>query len=473
MIDSVASVHNHEQNIKMAVWDSYTMGTGIVKTAWDMSLDGGLGNAQLLRVDPYSFYPDPAATNERDGNYYIEARNMSVQEIDRRYRAGALFPQGGLIEDIDEHPTRLNSQGQSPRAKTFPGQIAPMSPSTRSPSLRTNSLSTPDPNDRGVTVIECWLREHMTIDVNGEDSVYDYWRVVVIAGSELLLNVPAYELWSHGQHPYHRFVADDEGEFWGQSLVEDLSSCQMSLNRMLASIAHNVDLTGNPPFLEGQRSNLQRTRIPNRPGTRLTVSDVSQAQWMNVPQLHPILPSMIQFYVTEMERISGLSAITRGFTPTGRNASDVLDSVQEAGFTRIRSHLRSLEWALRSAYDQIATLIVENYSMPRIVAVVGEQGADTALALNAHHFNVPGRDSTGKITSYPMRFTILSEIGGHISMLQKRAEDIQLFTLGALDVTALLEALNYPNRETIAKRIAQLQAMGAHNAPGARQRAGH
>lgn len=474
VIDSVAQVHKHEANIKMSIWDSFAMGTGLLKTAWDMTLDGGLGNAQLLRVDPYSFYPDPAATNERDGNYYIEAHIMSTQEIDRRYRAGHLFPEGNYVEEIDQRPNRLNQGGATPRARTFPGQLAPMAPSTRSPSLWSSSLHTPDPNDRGVTVLECWLREHVVTKVNGHDTIFDYWRCVVVAKNIVLLNVPAYELWSHAQHPYHRFVADDEGEFWGQSLCEDLSSSQITLNRLLAGIQHNIELTGNPPFLESGRSGLQRTRIPNKPGTRLTVSDVNQADWMRVPQLQPMVPQMIQFYVTEMERISGLSAINRGFTPTGRNASDVLDSVQEAGFTRIRSHLRSLEWALRTAYDQIATLIVENFDVPRLLAITGPDGQSSAMALNANHFMVPGRvDDDGHIQKYPLRFSILSQLGGHISKLQERAEAIQLFTLGALDVTALLEVLNYPNREVIAQRIAQLQAAGAFQPPGARQRAHH
>lgn len=470
VIDSVATIHKHEAQIKMSIWDSFSYGTGLLKTGWDMSLDGGLGNTPLMRVDPYTFYPDPQATNENDGNYYIEAHNMSVQEVDRRWQAGRLFPDGNLLEEIDERPTRLN---QPTRAKTFPGQISPISPSTRGASLSTNNLNTPDPNDRGITVLECWLREHTVISLNGEDTVFDYWRVVVVAGNRVLMNEPAYNLWSHGKHPYHRFVADDEGEFWGQALVEDLSSCQITLNRLLGGIQHNIELTGNPPFLETTRSGLQRTRTPNRPGVRLTVSDTQQAKWMDVPQLHPIIPNLIQFYVTEMERISGLSAINRGFTPTGRNASDVLDSVQEAGFTRIRSHLRSLEWALRAAYDQIACLIVENFTTPRIIAIVGPDGENSAKALNARHFHVPTRDRDGNVMQYPLRFTIISQIGGHISQQQKRAEAIQLFTIGAIDISALLEILNYPHREEIAQRIARLQAAGAFHPPGARQRAGH
>lgn len=474
VIQSVATVCGHEAHIKQAVWDSYAWGTGLFKTAWDMSLDGGLGNALLLRVDPYTFYPDPQATNLRDGNYYIEARNMSRQEIDRRYRAGKLFPDGDLTEDIDTHPDRLGQKAPHASNRTFPGQLRPMAPSTRSPSLATRfSPGNPDPNDRGITVLECWLREHQVMQIAGKTSLFDYWRCVVVAGNHVLMDVPAYSLWSHSSHPYHRFVADDTGEFWGQSLVEDLASSQITLNRLLSAILHNIELCGNPPFLEGGRSGIPRTRIPNRPGTRITVTgDINQAKWMEPVPLHPIIPQLIQFYVTEMERVSGLSAINRGFTPTGRNASDVLDAVQEAGFTRIRSHLRSLEWALRDAYDQIASLVVENYDTPRFVAITGPDGTPSTHVLNAKHFHVPALDQNNTPITFPLRFTITSQIGQHISIMQKRAETIQLFTLGLLDPLAALSQLEVPNAAQIANRIAQLTAAQAMQPPGARQRAG-
>jgi hypothetical protein len=475
VIDAVATVHRHEENIKQAVWDSYAWGTGLFKATWDMSLDGGLGNAVLLRVDPYTFYPDPQARNLLDGNYYIEARNMSVQEIDRRFHAGKLFnEQSNQTEDIDVHPDRLGA-GPKASARTFPGQAAPIAPSQRSASLSTRfSPGDPDPNDRGVTVLECWLRQHEPTTINNRHSIFDFWRCVVVAGNHVLLDVPAYDLWSHGQHPYQRFVADDTGEFWGQSLVEDLASCQITLNRLLSSTVHNIDLCGNPPFLEGGRSGIPRTRIPNRPGTRISVTgDINQAKWMEPVPLQPVIPNLIQFFVTEMERISGLSAVTRGFTPTGRNASDVLDSVQEAGFTRIRSHLRGLEWALRAAYEQIACLIVENYDAPRLLAITGPQGQPSSMALGSRHFHVPMLDRNDQVIQHPLRFTIQSEIGAHISQMQERQETIQLYTLGLYDPLEALTRLGVADAQKIADRIARLTAAQAFQPPGARQRAQH
>lgn len=464
-MQAVSDVLQYEAAIKMAIWDSFTFGTGLLKSSWDMSLDGGMGNAVLERVDPYTFYPDPLATNERDGNYYIEVRTMSVQELDRRYRAGHLF-KGGMTEEVDTHPTSVSGPGQQPRHQYMSRPDTGLGSVAYVPS--TKRLPTADSDQ--VTVLECWLREHIITKLpnSNEDTVFDYWRVIVVAGNHVLLNVPAYKLWSHGQHPYSRFVEDDEGEFWGHALVSDLASTQIALNRLIASIMHNLDLTGNPPFLEGQSADVARTALPNRPGVRLPVRDVAQVKWMDVPQLHPIIPPLIQFFITELERISGLSAINRGFTPTGRNSTEVLDSVQESGFVRIRSHLRSLEWALRGAYEKLACLVVENYTTPRLVAITGPQGERTSLALMARHFHVPTAAGAS-----PLRFTILVSAGSALPTSQqaKEARAVQLYAMGAIDRTALLEVFDYPNREAIVKRITELEALGAFNPPGARQRA--
>src|SRR5690606_9919291 len=67
-------------------------------------------------------------------------------------------------------------------------------------------------DDDGVTVFECWIREHerYTVDVidpedekghHKEIHTADMWRVIVFAGNHVLLNCSAEEIWSHGQHP--------------------------------------------------------------------------------------------------------------------------------------------------------------------------------------------------------------------------------------------------------------------------------
>lgn len=329
-------------------------------------------------------------------------------------------------------------------------------------------------DNTGVTVFECWIRDHerwTDRETDPDDPtirVYDCWRVIVFAGNKIIMDERADDLWEDGRHPYERFVTHDNGEFWGWSMVEYLTPMQLAINRLLASIEHNIDLTGNPVFLEETGSGLPRQSITNQPGQRVTVNPNKRAEWLMPPPIHPAMPEMIRFYIGEMERVSGLSAIVRGMSPGGRQASSVLDSVQEASFVRVRMALRNLEWTLRAAGERTASLVVENYTVPRILAITGNEGQQTATFLKGRHFFVP----TSGGGNMPLRFSLMVEAGSSLpTSHQARAQEADvLFAMGGIDRIALLEAHNYPNRANINQRIQNLEAIGQFSPPGARQR---
>lgn len=444
------------------IWDSQIYGTGIAKIGWDGTEAFGLGDVVVRRVDPYTFYPDPQATNLKDANYFIEARTYTLQELNRRWPGSADLFLAGLEEDVDSAPTQLGNREEMPMAN--PGAISPATV-PRYSMYGQSRLDTGAYEDAGVTVFEAWMREHSVDDNN---VVHDGWRIVVVAGNRVLMNEKASDLWEHGSHPYERYVPYDMGEFWGISLVELLISPQETLNRLLGSIQHNIDLLGNPVFVEGTRSGLQRTAITNKPGQRVTVNENSKADWLSPPPLHQMMPELIRYYLTRMESISGLQAI-RGNAPQGRNAAQVVDSMQEAGFVRIRMALRNLERFLRRVGMKTASLITENYTQPRMIAYLGPDGESSVTGLLGEHFYVPGPNG-----SMPLRFKLNVDVGAQTQTSREARESkaITLYGMGAIDRMALLEAVDWPNRQVITKRITDLEAAGAFQPPGARQR-GH
>jgi hypothetical protein len=451
-----------DAQVEQVIWDAMVYGTGIFKVGWDMSLAGGLGDVIVTRVDPFRWYPDPAATCMAEANYFIEARTMSLQEMERRW-PGSSSQVGGQLEDagLDRRDDTLN-MGRTPMAN--PGGVAGAPPLWGLPGQgreRTRTL------DEGVTVYEAWLRENEHIEnPDGETYVADSWRVVVVAGNQVIFEARAEELWGHGRHPYVRFLMHDHGEMWGISLVDHLAPLQLSLNRLLAAMQANAELTGNPVFVEDTRSGIARTQVTNRPGVRLTKNTGAEVGWLNPPQMSPQLIQLVGLYLQEMERVSGLSAIVRGATPTGRNAQGVLDAVQESAFVRVRLALRNLERALREVGELWASLVVENYTTPRMVAIVGPTGQQTSMALRARHFYVPS--IKGEV---PLRFSLWVQGGSTlpISRMARAQEADVLYAMGAIDRIALLEAHDYPNRDQIVQRITAAEAAGVFNPPNARQ----
>lgn len=467
-INAAWVTYQWENEIQKAVWDAYVYDVGYLKTVWDASLAYGLGDVALRRVDPFTFYPDPQATCMEDANYFIEARTVSLQELDRRFPGSAeRFELQGYTENIDEMPRSPHLNPSAPRAN--PGAIAPATTARYGLPGQTSRDSVAI-DDRGVTLLECWVREHTAQkDDQGINRIYECWRVICVAGPHILLNKRADEVSPFRTHPYDRYTPEDMGEFFGQSMVELLSPSQLAVNRLLSAMQQSVELTGNPPFVEDSRSNISRTKIPNRPGVRLTKSAGGTAEWMTPPAYSPQSGELVKFYITEMEKISGLSAISRGLVPGGRLASDVLDSVQESGFVRIRLSLRNLEFCLRNVGQKVAAYIGEFYTEPRLVSLVGPEGSKTSRTLGPRHFYMPGPDGAA-----PLRFQVLVYAGSMLptSRQARISEADTLFAMNAIDRQALLDAHDTPNRDRILERMSEMDSKGIVQGPGARQAAG-
>lgn len=476
-MDSTFDINECEGEVEQVVWDGYIYGTGIFKTCWDSTLDGGLGNAVLRRVDPYTFYPDPQATSLRDANYLIEARTMSMQEIDRRWPGSASKLQSGWTEDVDTPPNDSSDSGTFPKAS--PGAISPNTNPTYGRPGQSRINANEGILDPGVTVFEAWIREHTEIEYPpgtdddlepgsaGRVHVEDTWRVVVVAGNRVIMNESAKDIWSHGQHPYDRYVPHRTGEFWGLSMVEMLTPSQLAVNRLLASLQLNVELTGNPVWIEESRAGITRTKITNKPGTRIQINPNAKAGFEQPPPVNAMMFTLITFHISEMERVSGLSAIARGQMPGGRNSEGVIDQIQEASFVRIRMALRNLEWTLRNCGNKLASLICENYTEARFVSIVGPQAKPGIRALRTNHFYLA--TPSGRV---PMKFNLNVQAGSQqaTSRMARIAEADTLYAMGAIDDIALLEAHDFPNFATVADRVMKMKATGAMQPPNARQR---
>ncbi len=472
-------VEDYDAEIEKMLWDAKMYGTGILKTVWDPTLVSGMGDVMIHRIDPWTFYPDPDARSMKDASHFIEVYTISAQELDKRFPGSLdhISEFGGWTEDSDQSPTMtdVGSRGVS-APKANPGALSPNTSAVYGLPGQTNRVSVTQ--TQGITVFEAWLRVPCSTTSSETDELgnkkditrrYDAWRCVVVAGNCVLFDEMAENIYEHGQHPYDRYVPHDQGEFWGQSMVELLAPSQISINKLLAAIEQNIWLMGNPVWKEDTRSGLERQTITNRPGQRLRVNAGSQSGWENPPQMHPQISSdLIKFYISEMERISGLSAIVRGATPEGRNGESVMDSVQEAAFVRIRLGLRSLERVLVSAGMKIGSLIADFYNTPRIMAIVGPQGQQTSMALRPNHFYTPTPQGLS-----PMRFQILIRAGSMVSRGQRVQEADTLFAMGAIDAEAVLEAHSFPNRQIVVGRMRALAEAGLmQQPPGARQRAG-
>jgi len=251
-------------------------------------------------------------------------------------------------------------------------------------------------------------------------------------------------------------------------MVEFLTSPQESINRMLANIEQNLMLVGNPVMYESRRAN--NVTKTNRPGQRVQ-GNRDQVGWLEPPTLHPDQINLISYYESKIESISGLSAIVRGFSPTGRNSTEVMSSVQDSAFVRVRATLRNLERCLRGVCAKQSALIAEFYTEPRMIATVGQDGTRTRLALKSRHFYTLA--TADEPDGTPMRFQIMADAGSEhpTSRGARQAQAERLFAMGAIDEIEVLKAQKWPNWREVSTRVLEMKAQAGAlgQPPGKRQ----
>lgn len=459
-----------DAELEKVLWDGFTYGVGFLKTTWDGGLSNGLGDYCIRRIDPFTLYIDPNATSMYDATYFVEVRNMAIQEVERRWpgTTAKLDEDRTYRTSVDSAPNRI-TPGQNPsKPLANPGAINGTGSSTYGLPGQ-GSQDRVDVEDDGVTVFEFWMRGPREVpaptssednETHADDSptrTIDEWRCVILVGNQVIMDEAASDLWSHAQHPYDRYTPEDTGELYADSLVELLTPLQLSINRNLAAIEHNLWLSGNPVMLESTRAGIPKTKITNRPGQRIPVNgDVNNTvKWLDPPEVKPETMQLINLYIGEMERISGLSAIVRGATPTGRNAQGVLDAVQDAALVRIRLMLRNLERALISAGNKAASNVAEFYDADRIVAIVGPGGQTTASALSGTHFYTSTTE--GRV---PINFQVLVTVGSKqaTSRSAKFSEATTLYAMQMIDQEAALAMIDFPGWHRVVERVKAMQA---------------
>jgi hypothetical protein len=481
IFDSEYKNQGWDREVTLMLWDAGQFGAGIGKAVWDPGIDEGLGNIAFKRVDVWNFYPDPNARDLDQCTYMFEVEKLTFDQIQRRFPDADIeaVKAAYLYGDRGDDVVRPSQSSSSQYPMAMPGNL-PGSSSTTWGLPGQSSRSTDQILAEGVNVYTCWMLDYWEETReptdphhgNEERVVYDEWRCVVYTGNIVLFDELATDLWEHSRHPYVRYVDEEMGEFWSTPIVSHLAPCQVAINRLLASFQGNIELVGNPIFLDIKGSGLERTAIVNRPGLRLSMDQrMSQQQgskpmWLDPPKMQSDVQALIQFWISRMENISGLAGPQKGQTPKDRQAAQTQQAAQEAGFVRIRSSVRNLERTLSEAYRLLAHLVIQNFDVPRTVAIVGPDGQNSALLLASKHFYSPSIHGTVA----PMKFSLVVSAGADnpTSRQARIAEADALFALQAIDRPALLEQHAFPHWQSIDQRMTQKDmAMAQASAAGA------
>ena len=446
------------------LWDGELYGIAYGKTYWDSESSDGLGDVQMRRCDPFQIYLDPDASSWKDISYIVETKQMTQDEVKRRFPR-AKVDELGFSDYGTQAPNQMDQSGGSRGVRPNPGRLP------KTPDVGTNVTTfggkgeRPSIMDGTVTLMEMWYRttaksnlpEAPTPDPTPEtpnrSKTKDQWHCLIWAGNQILLHKKAEDVMGANMHPYARYCPLEEGELYGYSLVEQLAPIQISINRLFASIEHNAWLAGNPILVRRDGS---KAPITNRPGEVVEVDSPNQdVRWLEPPKITQEHFMAIDRLIEEMERVSGMSAIVRGSQPQGRPSEGVVNTVQDSAFVRIRQRLRNFERFLREMGILQAHLVTQFYDQERVMSRIGDDGQGSALKIMDLHFYTLNKEGLE-----PFKFNMNVTAGSSDSIGREARNSMyeRLFAVGALNVPTLLKLMNVPGWHQIAEEVQAEQA---------------
>jgi len=463
-----------QHTIVQVLFDSMLYDAGILKVTWDIEAELGLGDIKCEVVDPRDIYvPYGAVDFDHDCPWVIHKATKTVGELKRR------FPEFAEKIRPDSKSTDNNNN------KAISQDIQLVSPTDKKGN---NDVSTANGADqrKTATVYELWIRDDTIEEIKLADNdnnnntmkkKYPLGRLITILpfSKVLLQDVPV--PYMHGKWPFVRFVDMLlPRSFWGEGEVASLMDQQVIINKIIANILDYMTLMSNPIWISEAGNGVNPDKLTNAISAIIqTASGKKDTIKRDIPPaLQSGMVEILQVFMRQAETVSGSTDVTQGRNPTGVSAAAAIQSLQEASQTRIRLKERNLATSLSQLGNQIVALMMQYYTEPRVVKIVGKDSDwpkyfdfyvsrldDDKIQYirRAYKYDpniesyIPGEYETGEPTAGIFDVKVLSGTSLPFAKTQRANVAFRLFDSKAIDIEELLDALDWPNKDKVMERM--------------------
>lgn len=473
--------------------DGHIYGTGFGYCGHDSKANHGLGNTLFESGDPFYCFPDPAARdiNERRCRSFVYAEPVDIGLVKKEYPDVAQYIKGDVIDlaqgnktDLDQITfkspveTRLTVEGSS--NYDIQGREQAIKITLYLHDDEMDETEEDDLNNDGTPIL----------DDKGEPKKkyvqklkYPNGRKIVVVSGVLCEDGPLE--FEDGLFPYFKYTNYIlPREFWGVGDVEPILGPQKTLNKLVSFTLDVMTLMGNPIWKVGSGANIDTDNLFNKPGLVVECDDVNQVQREEGVQLQSFIMQLIDRYQQEIKGISGQTDISQGATPGESDMSgQAISLLQQAQQTRLRMKSRNIDAMLTQFGKMYLSRVFQFYTLPRIIRVTGNDGADQFFNFHVESQEQPDgsvkrvahvqqHDPVTKQPGEPQQIEIIGDFDVRVSTgstlpfaKEQRANlSMQLFKLGVIDDEQLLKDMEYPNYEAVLQRLAEKKAAMAQQA---------
>lgn len=334
--------NNFRKTYSDAWWYKLKQGTAIYGVYWNNSIDNGVGDVTVKRVDLLNIFWEPGIADIQDSRnvFTVELVDNDVLEEMYPFLKGKT---GTDIYKVEEYVTDDNID-----------------------------------NSEKTAVIDWYYKAQI-----GSRQVLHYCKFAcgeVIYASENDPDLAETGFYEHGLYPFiFDILFPMEGSPAGFGYVDVMKDPQMYIDKMNQIIAKNALMAGKKRMIVKGETGINEQELTDYSKDVIHAEgnlDDDHFRWFETPALPSHIITYMQLRVDELKETSGNRDFSQGTTTAGVTAASAIAALQEAGSKLSRDMISTSYNAYEQMNHLVLELIRQFYEETRFFRIVGEQGMD-------------------------------------------------------------------------------------------------
>ena len=323
------------------MWQKLKTGTGIYKVWWDSSLNNGLGDIAIAKVDILNIFWEPYINDIQQSKYIFHTASTDRETLEEMY------PElKGRLSGNTFVPQRFDSDGKNTEPK--------------------------------VTVIDCWYKRH-------RESGSEVHYLKYVGGHILYSSENEGEaIYAHGKYP---FVFDClfpvEASPAGYGFIDLGANIQEQLDMMQTAFIRNTMVGAVPRYFTRNDGSVNESEFLdlNKPLVHVDGNlGTDSLRTVDYKPLSGNYLNMRQYTIDELRQTTGNTEAANGNTPSGVTAASAIAALQEASGKGSRDATRTSYRAYTDVCYLVIELIRQFWDLPRQFRVLGEMGTQEFIS---------------------------------------------------------------------------------------------
>jgi hypothetical protein len=470
LMDMVLEANNYDIKYSKAVYDIRFWAASVWKLRVDQNkrgLFGDYGNICLEKKEWENIYPDPACEELHWDymDYLIEKHTMEIGDIREQYPLASIsvnVVDDEIISDTSVSARNNEDYIQSPQPKL----------------ARDNAAKR-----QKITVLELWLKDSRThfvptvkdpnatefkdrFKTDEEGYIIGTWkkrypaaRQIICTNSVLLKDIP--NPYAHGEAPYIFPLGLPSSRPYCEGEAGRMAIVTRKYNDIAANVHRYLQSEIPRPMHRDSGAILNpdiADQVPNDPSYIIDLAPGKKLDRRPPQDIPPSTNPYLSSLQNILDMTSGSSGIMRGNISDGQQLSaEGLSKLQDYASSRLVAETRSMNAAVKQLGRQLMWLLRQWVKEKITLNIKMPDGKDMQIDWESDR-RIFEKGDPEEIEALRKKEDYLIKIragtGDFGAKQGQQAQALELYREKAIDRQALLDALEYPNRQQIITRMA-------------------